>query len=121
MRALSPAQMAGGVPIGIFLGPFLGKQVGVFGLTWLAVKLKLAPMPQGSNWLMLYGVSILTGIGFTMSLFIDSLAFVDDRLFAYTDKLAILLATLFSAVFGYLIIRYALPKKQTDRHEHLPK
>jgi len=121
MRALSPAQMAGGVPIGIFLGLFLGKQVGVFGLTWLAVRLKLAPMPQGSNWLMLYGVSILTGIGFTMSLFIDSLAFVDDRLFAYTDKLAILLATLFSAVFGYFIIRYALPKKQPSTQKHLQK
>ena len=112
MRSLSPAQMAGTVPVGIFLGLFLGKQFGVFVISWLAVKLKLAPMPQGSSWLMLYGVSILTGIGFTMSLFVDSLAFVDDALYAYTDKLAILLATLFSAITGYLIIRYALYLKQ---------
>ena len=111
MRDLSITQMAGTVPMGIFFGLFIGKQLGVFGLSWLAIKLKLAPMPQGSNWLMLYGVSVLTGIGFTMSLFVDTLAFTDDRLFAYTDKLSILLATLFSAVIGYLIIRYALNKR----------
>jgi len=112
MRDLSPALMTGTVPMGIFFGLFLGKQFGVFFTTWLAIKLKIAPMPQGSNWTMLYGVSILTGIGFTMSLFVDSLAFVDDALYAYTDKLAILLATLFSAVFGYFLIRFALHLKQ---------
>ncbi len=118
MRALSLTEMTGTVPIGIFLGLFLGKQLGVFGISWLAIKLKIAPMPQGSSWLMLYGVSILTGIGFTMSLFIDSLAFVDDRLYAYTDKLSILLATLFSAVIGYLILRYALSKSKPDLTHH---
>ena len=112
MRGLSVTQMADPVPMGIFLGLFLGKQLGVFGLSWLAIKLKLAPMPQGSNWLMLYGVSILTGIGFTMSLFVDSLAFTDDTLYAYTDKLAILLATLFSALFGYIIIRWGLSGRE---------
>jgi len=112
MRGLSISQLSDPVPIGIFLGLFLGKQAGVFGLSWLAIKMKLAPMPQGSSWLMLYGVSILTGIGFTMSLFVDSLAFIDDALYAYTDKLAILLATLFSAIIGYLVIRYALYLKQ---------
>ena len=118
MRALSIEQMAGPVPMGILLGLFLGKQLGVFGISWLAIKLKIAPMPQGSNWLMLYAVSIFTGIGFTMSLFIDSLAFVDDTLFAYTDKLAILLATLFSALFGYAIMRFALSLREPEIEHH---
>jgi NhaA family Na+:H+ antiporter len=118
MRALSIEQLAGPVPIGILLGLFVGKQVGVFGLSWLAIKLKLAPMPQGSTWLMLYAVSILTGIGFTMSLFIDSLAFVDDTLFAYTDKLAILLATLFSALAGYAVMRIALAGREPEIKHH---
>ena len=112
LRGLSLSQLVNPVPVGIFLGLFLGKQLGVFGLSWIAIKMKLAPMPQSSSWLMLYGVSILTGIGFTMSLFVDSLAFVDDTLFAYTDKLAILLATLFSALVGYFVLKFALRLKQ---------
>lgn len=111
MRALSIDQMVGSVPMGIALGLFVGKQLGVFGFSWLAIKLKIATLPEGSNWLMLYGVSLLTGIGFTMSLFIDSLAFSDDTLFAYTDKLAILIGTLLSAVLGYFVIRYALNRE----------
>jgi NhaA family Na+:H+ antiporter len=85
-------------------------------LSWLSIKLGLAPMPQGSSWMMLYGVSILTGIGFTMSLFIDSLAFVDDTLFASTDKLAILLATFFASFIGFLVLRFALSKRESG-HE----
>ncbi len=113
LGGLSAEQMTQSVPVGIFLGLFLGKQIGVFAFSWLSIKLGLAPMPQGSNWMMLYGVSILTGIGFTMSLFIDSLAFVDDTLFASTDKLAILLATLFASVFGYLVLHLAFGKKES--------
>ncbi len=114
MREISLDQLTGDVPMGIMLGLFLGKQIGVFGLSFLAIKLKIASMPKGSTWLMLYGVSVLTGIGFTMSLFIDTLAFVDDSIFAYTDKLAILLGTLFSAVMGYLILWYAISKREVD-------
>ena len=99
------SQMSGAVPMGIMLGLFLGKQVGVFGFSWLAIQLGLAKMPKDSNWIQLYGVSVLTGIGFTMSLFIVSLAFESDDLFQYTDKLAILLASLASGVLGYLILR----------------
>ena len=98
-------QMAGPVPMGIMLGLFVGKQVGVFGFSWVAIKLKLAKLPEGSNWLQLYGVSILTGIGFTMSLFIVSLAFEDDSVFFYTDKLAILVGSFFSGVVGYLLLK----------------
>lgn len=102
---ISLYQMAGPVPLGIMLGLFVGKQLGVFGFSWVAIKLKWAKLPAGSNWLQLYGVSLLTGIGFTMSLFIVSLAFEDDQIFQYTDKLAILVGSLMSGVIGYWVLR----------------
>jgi len=102
---ISLQQMSGSVPMGIMLGLFLGKQLGVFGFSWLAIKLQLAELPKGSSWLQLYGVSLLTGIGFTMSLFVVSLAFEDDQLFQYTDKLAILIGSLMSGIVGYLILK----------------
>lgn len=106
---ISLHQMSGSVPIGIMLGLFVGKQLGVFGFSWLAIKFKLASLPSGSNWLQLYGVSVLTGIGFTMSLFIVSLAFESDSLFQHTDKLAILIGSLLSGVIGYLILKVGKP------------
>jgi NhaA family Na+:H+ antiporter len=105
LRGISISQMAGAVPMGIMGGLFIGKQLGVFGFSWLAIKLRLAKLPAQCNWRQLYGVSLLTGIGFTMSLFIVSLAFVDDTLFLYTDKLAILLGSLLSGTAGYLLLR----------------
>lgn len=102
---ISLDQMSGSVPLGIMLGLFLGKQLGVFGLSWLAIKLGFAKMPTGSTWLQLYGVSVLTGIGFTMSLFITSLAFSSADLFQYTDKLAILIGSLSAGILGYLLLR----------------
>ncbi|MFT7235659.1 MAG: NhaA family Na+:H+ antiporter [Methylophagaceae bacterium] len=104
---ISMEQMAGPVPMGIMFGLFVGKQLGVFGFSWIAIKLKLTSLPEGSNWLQLYGVSVLTGIGFTMSLFIATLAFDDDRMFQYTDKLAILIGSFASGIFGYLLLRTA--------------
>ncbi len=104
---ISFSQMSGSVPLGIMLGLFLGKQLGVFGFSWVAIKLKLAKLPEGSNWLQLYGVSVLTGIGFTMSLFIVSLAFTDDSIFQYTDRLAILSGSFLSGIIGYLILKTA--------------
>ncbi len=102
---ISLDQMSGSVPLGIMLGLFLGKQLGVFGLSWLAIKLGFAKMPVDSNWLQLYGVSVLTGIGFTMSLFITSLAFSSADLFQYTDKLAILVGSFSAGILGYLLLR----------------
>jgi len=107
ITGISMIQMAGSVPLGIMLGLFLGKQIGVFGFSFLAIKLKIAKLPEASNWAQLYGVSVLTGIGFTMSLFIVSLAFDDDAVFQYTDKLAILLGSVLSGVVGYWILRSA--------------
>jgi len=105
-------QMANPVPIGILLGLFIGKQLGVFGFSFIAIKLNIAKLPQDSNWLQLYGVSILTGIGFTMSLFIGSLAFENDNLYQSTDKLAILLASFAAGIIGYLILRTTKKVKQ---------
>ena len=102
---ISLPEMLAPVPLGILLGLFLGKQLGVFGFSLVAIKLGLAKLPQGSNWWQLYGVSVLTGIGFTMSLFIASLAFEDDSLYHYTDKLAILLGSFLSGVVGYAVLK----------------
>ena len=110
VAGISLGQMSEAVPLGIFLGLFLGKQFGVFGFSWVAIKMGMAKLPEGSSWWQLYGVSVLTGIGFTMSLFITSLAFEADDLFQYTDKLAILLASLASGLCGYLILKYSKSK-----------
>jgi NhaA family Na+:H+ antiporter len=105
LKGISIEEMAGPVPLGIMLGLFIGKQVGVFGFSWLAIKMGLASLPKGSNWTLLYGVSVLTGIGFTMSLFIDTLAYNDTQIYHYADKLAILLGSFLSAIVGYIILR----------------
>jgi len=78
-------QMTGPVPMGILFGLFLGKQIGVFGFSWLAIRFGLATIPSGADMRQLYGVALLTGIVFTMSLFIDGLAFEDGKIFSYAD------------------------------------
>lgn len=107
LRHVSLDQMTTGVPLGIMAGLFLGKQIGVFGFTWVAIKLGLAKLPDSSTWLQLYGVSVLTGIGFTMSLFVDSLAFTDGNLYQQADKLAVLIASFAAGILGYIVLRYA--------------
>ncbi len=105
LKGISIEEMAGPVPLGIMLGLFVGKQVGVFGFSWFAIKMGWASLPKESNWTLLYGVSVLTGIGFTMSLFVDTLAYNDTQIYHYADKLAILLGSFLSAMVGYLILR----------------
>ncbi len=105
LKGISMDQMLTPVPLGIMLGLFVGKQFGVFGFSWIAIKLGWAKLPTGSNWIQLYGVAVLTGIGFTMSLFVDSLAYNDTEIYHYADKLAILLGSFISAITGYLILR----------------
>jgi len=112
LRGISLEEMAGPVPLGIMAGLFIGKQVGVFGFSWIAIKLGWASLPKDATWTMLYGVAILTGIGFTMSLFVDTLAYNGTKMFHYADKLAILLGSLFSAVFGYLVLHLSTKNKK---------
>lgn len=104
---VSTDALFGPVSVGIAVGLFLGKQIGVFGAVWLAVKLKLAALPKDTSWLSIYGVALLTGIGFTMSLFIGSLAFERgsfDQLAA--TRIGVLAGSLLSATAGYLLLRH---------------
>ena len=92
------------VPLGILLGLFIGKQLGVMLFCYFSVKLKIAEMPNNANWFYLYGVSILTGIGFTMSLFVGNLAFVENIQYIEGVKIGVLSGSLISTIFGYLIL-----------------
>ena len=109
LRSIEAKEMLGSVPMGIMVGLFLGKQIGVFGFSWLAIKTGLAKLPKDSSWMQLYGVAVLTGIGFTMSLFVDSLAFNDTQIYHFADKLAILLGSFLSGIVGYLILKISKP------------
>ncbi len=92
------------VPLGIVLGLFLGKQLGVFIFSYISIKLKIAQMPNNSNWYNFYGVGVLTGIGFTMSLFVGNLAFVDNIQYMDGVKIGVLTGSLLSTLFGYFLI-----------------
>jgi NhaA family Na+:H+ antiporter len=95
------------VPFGIALGLLLGKTVGVFGLTWLAVKTRMATLPTGAGWGQVFGVAILCGIGFTMSLFVGSLAYVPGvSEFAGEDRMGILTGSILSAFIGYAVMAF---------------
>lgn len=102
------------VPLGIATGLFFGKQFGVFGFSWLAIKLGIAKIPQDASWLQLYGASLLCGIGFTMSLFVGSLAFEQGGPdYVVDDRVGILVGSLISGILGYVILRLALRNKST--------
>jgi Na+:H+ antiporter, NhaA family len=106
------------IPMGIIVSLFVGKQLGVFSLCWLAIKLGLAKLPEKSSFLDLYAVSILCGVGFTMSLFIGGLAFeYGGAGEARADRLGILIGSLLSAVAGYLVIKWSISKKPNNQ-EH---
>jgi Na+:H+ antiporter, NhaA family len=98
------------VPLGILLGLFVGKQIGVMLFSFFAVKIGVAQMPNNSNWLNLYGVSILTGIGFTMSLFVGNLAFIENIQYIDGVKIGVLSGSLLSTLFGYFILLFTSKK-----------
>ena len=109
LKGIGLDQLLHGVPLGIALGLFVGKQVGIFGLCWLAIKMKLAALPKGVSWASLYGVATLCGIGFTMSLFISALAFEDHGVNTFFDeRLGIILGSVASGIAGYFILRTSL-------------
>lgn len=114
LRGISLTQLLSDVSLGTFLGLLIGKQLGVFGFSWLAIKLKLAELPESCSWLHIYGISILTGIGFTMSIFVNSLAFANSNTFGFADKLAIILASFCAGALGYIVLRLTKPMSRSN-------
>jgi len=110
LEGLSLTSLLEPVPLGILLGLFVGKQVGVMVVSFIAVKFGVAQMPDKSSWLSLYGVSILTGVGFTMSLFVGNLAFAENIQYLDGVKIGVLAGSLLSTLFGYFILLYASKK-----------
>ena len=104
LEGLNIATLMNPVPLGILCGLFFGKQFGVFIFSYVSIKLKFAEMPNDSDWLKLYGVGVLTGIGFTMSLFVGNLAFVETTQYLSGVKIGVLLGSLASTLFGYMLI-----------------
>jgi NhaA family Na+:H+ antiporter len=94
------------VPLGIVLGLFVGKQLGVFIFSYLSIKFKIASMPNNANWYNFYGVGVLTGIGFTMSLFVGNLAFVENMQYMDGVKIGVLTGSLLSTLVGYFLILF---------------
>lgn len=118
LQGVGVEQLSHGVPLGIALGLFLGKQFGIFGFCFLAIKMRLTEIPNGMNWGSLYGTGVLCGVGFTMSLFIGSLAFENtgvNRVF--DERLGIIVGSILSGVFGYWVLRRSIPLAQEKQQE----
>jgi NhaA family Na+:H+ antiporter len=104
------------VPLGIALGLVVGKQIGVFGMCWIAIRLGFSRLPEGMNWSSLYGTAALCGIGFTMSLFIGSLAFEEtgvNQLF--DERLGIVSGSLVAGIVGFIILKFSLNPIPSDQ------
>jgi len=104
LNGLSFSSLLLPVPLGILAGLFFGKQIGVMLFCYISVKFKIAQMPDSSTWLSLYGVAILTGIGFTMSLFVGNLAFAENTQYIDGVKIGVLAGSLLSTLFGYFLL-----------------
>ena len=104
------------VPMGIILGLFIGKPLGIFTISWLSVKLGIAQLPSGVNFKQIFAVSILCGIGFTMSMFIASLAFEHGGLdYGSYSRLGILVGSTLAAVIGFIALRISLPNREANQ------
>jgi Na+:H+ antiporter, NhaA family len=104
LEGLSISSLMAPVPLGILCGLFFGKQIGVILFSYVSIRFKFAEAPNNSNWMTIYGVSILTGIGFTMSLFVGNLAFINDTQYIDGVKIGVLTGSLLSTIFGYIIL-----------------
>ena len=102
------------VPMGIGLGLFFGKQIGVLSFCWLGVRLGIAKLPSGTSWASLYGAALLCGVGFTMSLFIGSLAFEESFRNLFDERLGVISGSLICGTCGYLVLRKTLKPNPTD-------
>ncbi|WP_044336685.1 Na+/H+ antiporter NhaA [Sphingomonas hengshuiensis] len=114
LAGLSPAILLAPLPLGIALGLFAGKQLGILGAIWLAVRTRFAPRPGGATWLQIYGVSLLAGIGFTMSLFIGGLAFPGRPELVDEVKIGVLTGSVLSALVGFAVLRFAPIRPMPD-------
>jgi NhaA family Na+:H+ antiporter len=113
LQGIGLEQLLHPVPLGIAAGLFFGKQLGIFLSCWLAIRLGIARMPKGASWMSLYGVAALCGVGFTMSLFVGSLAFESsgtDMHSVFDERLGIIVGSIASGILGYLVLRHSLPK-----------
>ncbi len=117
---LSFSDLLAPLPLGIALGLLIGKQIGIVGFAWVAVKAGFAKLPDGVGWRKIHGLSLLAGIGFTMSLFIGNLAFTDPALIDAV-KLGVLSGSLIAAVAGYLLLKAALPDSVADESAEEPE
>ncbi len=106
LAGLSLGSLLEPVPLGIALGLFLGKQLGVIGFTWAAIRAGIGSLPDGATWVQFYGMALLTGIGFTMSLFIGGLAFPDEG-YSAAVRIGVLTGSVLSALLGYLVLHLA--------------
>ena len=107
LAGISPSNLLDPVPLGVALGLLLGKQIGVFGFAAIAIRTGLAKLPEGSRWTQLYGIALLCGIGFTMSLFIGALAFAGSPLLVDEVKVGVLLGSVVAAILGVIVLRRA--------------
>ena len=110
LEGLTFASLLNKVPLGILLGLFVGKQLGVFVFSYISIKLKFAQMPTNSNWINFYAVGVLTGIGFTMSLFVGNLAFVDSMQYMDGVKIGVLVRFIAFNCFWIFVITYIFKK-----------
>ena len=115
LSGMSPAILLAPLPLGIAAGLFIGKQAGIFGSVWIAARTGFATPPGGATWTQIYGVAMLCGIGFTMSLFIGGLAFPDSPELIDEVKIGVLAGSVLSAVAGFLVLRFARPWKNDRR------
>jgi NhaA family Na+:H+ antiporter len=111
LRGMGMDQVLHSVPVGVALGLFIGKQAGIFAVCWLAIKFSLAQLPKGVNWTSFYGTCALCGIGFTMSLFIGSLAFPGEQ--PFDERIGIIAGSLLSGVVGFAALRFSIGGKTT--------
>ena len=107
LKGINLSTVLNPVPLGILCGLFFGKQIGVFLFSYLSVKFNLAQKPNNSNWVSLYAVSVLTGIGFTMSLFVGNLAFANTPMYLDGVKIGVLSGSFLSTLVGYYLLRFS--------------
>ena len=108
---LRHSDIVGPLPLGIMLGLFLGKQIGIFGVIWSAVRIGIAPKPEGTSWVHVYGMALLCGVGFTMSLFIGGLAFSDSEHLMGATRIGVLCGSVVSALLGTILLHRTLPTR----------